>query len=110
MGVVCLVFGFGDRVACNPGRSQTNYVAKADLEHHVFCEESSFKIFSLNYFNGVEKEARVEGEGKDSKAACMGAALTGDRVHLLAPRMRTLNTLIAGPFSYFNEQFLLLQV
>lgn len=75
MGVVCLVFGFGDRVACNPGRSQTIYVAKADLEHHVFCEESFFKIFSLNYFNVVGKEARVEGEGKDSKAACTGAAV-----------------------------------
>lgn len=67
MGVVRLVFGFGVRVACNPGRSQTNYIAKADLEHRVFCEESSFKIFSLNYFSGVEKEARVEGEGKTAK-------------------------------------------
>lgn len=49
---------------------------------------------------------------KDSKAACMGAALSEDRVHFLAPGMRTLHTLIAQPvilmngfcFSKFNVQ------
>lgn len=66
-------------------------------------------MFSLKYFNKVEKEAR-EGMGKDRKAASMGAALTEDRVHFLTPGMGILHTRVAAPFGHFNKQILLLQV